>query len=158
MWIKTFYGKTDAWKSSGSRVYQPCRIGVLSHIEPGSEAVETFKKGDYKKMKKLIAFMTSINLAKKRIIFAFSLILVGAAQMALAYTAPATGDFSYELYDLIVTNILDGPIGFVAGVGAMGGGAYILTQNKLLPGFLTLGGGVLLMNAENMVTSLGAVF
>jgi len=40
-----------------------------------------------------------------------------AASQAGAFTAPAAGSFAYTVYDVAVTQILGGAIGFVAGVG-----------------------------------------
>ncbi len=72
--------------------------------------------------------------------------------------APTSVGWASEIYDMAVTNILNGPIGFVAGVGTMVAGAIAALQQKIFPGIVCLCAGALLMNAEALVTALGAVF
>lgn len=82
---------------------------------------------------------------------------LASATSALAYTAPA-GGWAQEVYDLAITNILQGPIGFVGGVGAMAAGAISFLQQRIFVGVICMTAGAILMNAENLVTALGALF
>ncbi len=109
-------------------------------------------------MKFLKAKFKSLHLSRNQLIFSLTLIFLGIAQVVMAVTAPAAGDFSYEVYDLVVTRVLNGPIGFVAGVGTMAAGAIAAVQNKIFPGLVCMGSGTVLMNAESLVTALGATF
>ena len=86
-------------------------------------------------------------------------IVFGTAATAAAITAP-TGptDFAYDVYDIGVNRILNGPIGFVAGVGAMVAGAVAAIQQKIALAAMAILGGAVLLNADSMITSLGMVF
>ena len=86
-------------------------------------------------------------------------IVLGSAATAAAITAP-TGptDFAWDVYDIGVNRILNGPIGFVAGAGAMVAGAVAAIQQKIAMAALAILGGAVLLNADSMITSLGMVF
>jgi hypothetical protein len=81
-----------------------------------------------------------------------------AASQAGAFTAPAAGSFAYTVYDVAVTQILGGAIGFVAGVGAMVFGAVLAIQQKVMGAVPSILGGAVLLNAETLVTTLGMTF
>jgi len=81
-----------------------------------------------------------------------------AARMAAAFTAPASGSFAYTVYDVAINQILNGPIGFVAGVGAMALGAVMAIQQKIMLAIPCILGGAVLLNAEGLVTTLGMTF
>lgn len=56
---------------------------------------------------------------------------------ASALTAPAADDFAYQIYDIAVNDMLNGPIGFVAGVAAIAGGGFLLMKSIFL-GVMTI--------------------
>ena len=86
-------------------------------------------------------------------------IMLSTAATAVAIVAPAgPGDFAWDVYDIAVNRILNGPIGFVAGVGAMVAGAVAAIQQKIGLAAMAILGGAVLLNADNMITSLGMVF
>jgi len=85
-------------------------------------------------------------------------VLVLTASQAGAFTAPAAGSFAYTVYDVAVERILQGAIGFVAGVGAMVMGAVLAIQQKVLAAIPAILGGAILLNADTMVTTLGMTF
>ena len=87
----------------------------------------------------------------------FGLFALTASQ-AGAFTAPAAGSFAYTVYDVAVTQILGGAIGFVAGVGAMVFGAVLAIQQKVMGAVPSILGGAVLLNAETLVTTLGMTF
>jgi hypothetical protein len=84
--------------------------------------------------------------------------LVLTATQVSAFTAPAAGSFAYTVYDVAVERILQGAIGFVAGVGAMVMGAVLAIQQKVLAAIPAILGGAILLNADTMVTTLGMTF
>ncbi|MFZ5571295.1 MAG: hypothetical protein ACOZF0_12875 [Thermodesulfobacteriota bacterium] len=96
---------------------------------------------------------------KKKSLLITAGIVLGTAATAAAITAP-TGptDFAWDVYDIGVNKILNGPIGFVAGAGAMVAGAVAAIQQKLALASMAIIGGAVLLNADSMVTSLGLVF
>jgi len=87
-------------------------------------------------------------------------LMVGAMVMAVApdafaVTAPVTGSFAYDVYDIAVNEILKGPVGFVCGCGAIAFGAFSAIRSQIFPALAaTLGGGALIKSDE-IVTSLG---
>lgn len=76
---------------------------------------------------------------------------------ALAFTAPASGTFAYDIYDVGVNQILKGPIGFVGGVGAMVAAGVMAIRQMLLPAAATVLGGAFLLKADSVVSTLGAL-
>ena len=94
---------------------------------------------------------------KRTIAFVGSAVLLGSAGTAFAIAVPAAGSFAFDVYDIAVNRILDGPIGFVAGVGAMAVGAVCAVQQKVFEAIPCILGGAVLLNADSLVTSLGIV-
>lgn len=83
--------------------------------------------------------------------------LVGA-QAVFAFTAPTQGSFAYDAYDIAVNKVLKGPLGFVAGVGAMAFGAVSLLLGRFMPAVTGILGGALLLKADALTRSLGLTF
>jgi len=87
-------------------------------------------------------------------------LMVGAMVMAVApdafaVTAPVTGSFAFDVYDIAVNEILKGPVGFVCGVGAIAFGAFSAIRSQIFPAVAaTLGGGALI-KSDAIVASLG---
>jgi len=77
------------------------------------------------------------------------------AGSAFAITAPAASSFAYDIYDVAVTKMLQGPVGFVGGVAAMVVGALMAIQQKFMGAIPAICGGALLLKADALVTSLG---
>jgi hypothetical protein len=84
--------------------------------------------------------------------------LAGTVVTAMAVAAPVTGTFAYDVYDIGINKILNGPIGFTAGVGAMAVGAVSAIQQRIAMAVGAILGGAVLLNAESLVTTLGAIF
>jgi len=87
----------------------------------------------------------------------FGAVVLGA-KIAAAFTAPASGSFAYTVYDVAINHILNGPIGFVGGVGAMALGAVMAIQQRIMMAIPAILGGATLINADNLVTTLGLTF
>lgn len=77
------------------------------------------------------------------------------AMPALAVTAPATGSFAYSVYDIAVVKILQGPIGFVAGLAGIVFAAVLAVKAMILPAVLAILGAGVLIKADAIVASLG---
>jgi len=56
--------------------------------------------------------------------------VLGLPADLLAWSAPTTGSFAYDIYDIAVNKILNGPIGFVTGMGCMGAGGYFIANSR----------------------------
>jgi hypothetical protein len=77
--------------------------------------------------------------------------------VVFAIVAPAAGSFAYDVYDVAVVKMLQGPIGFVGGVAAMIIGAVLAIQGKIMGAIPAICGGAVLLKADALVTSLGAI-
>ena len=75
---------------------------------------------------------------------------------ALAVSAPS-GGFAQDVYDIFVTRMLKGPIGFVGGCIAVILGAILVIQHKIIHGAGAVIGGAIVLKADAIVESLGAV-
>jgi len=87
----------------------------------------------------------------------FGALMLGA-KIASAFVAPAAGTFAYTVYDVAVNQMLNGAIGFVGGVAAMAMGAVMAIQQKIMLAIPCILGGAVLLNAETLITTLGATF
>ncbi|MBL0700131.1 MAG: hypothetical protein JJV92_04550 [Desulfosarcina sp.] len=94
-----------------------------------------------------------------------SLFVVGSGATVLAagtasafIPTPAAGSFAYDVYDVAVNQLLNGPIGFTAGVGAMAFGGAMAIQQKIALAIPCILGGALVMTADTMTQTLGAIF
>jgi hypothetical protein len=76
--------------------------------------------------------------------------------LAMAFTAPAVGDFGYDVYDIVVNQILNGPIGFIGGIALIVFGATKIMQNWMMT-ILCIIAGTVLIRADDLVVTLGAV-
>lgn len=94
---------------------------------------------------------------KKITFFAMLTVLLLQAVNVFAMTTPATGSFAYDLYDIAVTQILLGPIGFVAGVASMVFAAILAIRQMILPAAGVVLGGAFLLSADTVVQSVGAL-
>ncbi len=86
-----------------------------------------------------------------------SLAVLMLSSAAIAIVAPASGTFAYDVYDVAVLKMLQGPIGFVGGVAAMIIGAVLAIQGKIMGAIPSICGGAVLLKADALVTSLGAI-
>ena len=104
--------------------------------------------------------MTKGNALKKFLLsplgaMAFVLIAHG---VALAFTTPsASTALAYDVYDIAVNDILQGPIGFVAGLGLVGYGIYGGVMGGGSPGMpiMSILGGGAIAASETIIESLG---
>lgn len=82
--------------------------------------------------------------------------LLLASGMAGAFTAPAAGDFGYDVYDIVVNQILNGPIGFIGGVALIVFGATQIMKNWFST-ILCIIAGTVLIRADSLVVTLGSL-
>ena len=94
-----------------------------------------------------------MRLFKKLMLAALSLLVI-TTQNAMAMTAPAVGDFAYDLYDIGVNQILLGAPGFVGAVLLMVYSGTLLMRNWIL-GVAGILAGTILINADSITTSMG---
>lgn len=82
--------------------------------------------------------------------------MIIAPGIAHAWTAPASGAFMYDMYDIGVNKLLKGPVGFVGGVSIIAYSASQWNQGpwKALTGVLF---GSAIAKADSITSSLGAM-
>jgi len=82
--------------------------------------------------------------------------LLLAVPPLMAFVTPATGSFGYDIYDVVVNQILNGPIGFVGGVALIIWGATKVMANWMIT-ILCVISGTVIIKAQTLLTSLGAI-
>jgi len=125
---------------------------MYSMIDKIKTKLETLKDKVYGKLEDP-TFNRRLGIA----MMAFGAVILGA-KIAAAFTAPAAGTFAYTVYDVAINQMLNGAVGFVAGVGAMALGAVMAIQQKVMLAIPAILGGAVLLNAESLVTTLGLTF
>lgn len=86
-------------------------------------------------------------------------LLVGAgiaSPAVFSFTTPAAGSFGFDVYTTVVTDILDGPIGFVGGIALIVWGATQLMRNWMIT-ITCIIAGTVLIKAVTILNSLGAL-
>jgi hypothetical protein len=83
--------------------------------------------------------------------------VISLAPAAHAFTAPAAGDFMYDVYDIFVNKIMLGAVGFTAGVASIVFAAIMLVKAQFMLALPAVIGGAVLLKADAIVTSLGAI-
>lgn len=87
----------------------------------------------------------------------FLVAMFAVPEAARAMVEPGAGDFAYDLYDIAINKIQKGPIGFVAGWGAMLFGAVLAARGAVLQAVPTILAGAAILKADTIVTTLGAI-
>ena len=77
---------------------------------------------------------------------------------AHALTAPATGSLFYDAYDIVVNDMLKGAVGFVAAILIFALSIGLFLMQKVVPGIVGIVCAAILIKADSIVTSLGALF
>lgn len=95
--------------------------------------------------------------ARLMLVFMTAAFVFGLSGMASAITAPAAGSFAYDVYDIGVNKILQGPVGFVGGVAAIVIGAISAIRAQIMLAIPAILGGAVLLKADTITTSLGMI-
>lgn len=83
--------------------------------------------------------------------------VIGINHAVFAIVSAPTSGFAYDVYDIAVNKILKGPIGFVGGVGAIALGAIMAIRAQIMGAIPTVLGGAVLLKADAITESLGAL-
>ena len=84
----------------------------------------------------------------KKIIALLAFMLTAPA-MAMAANMDVSNGVASDLYDIAINKILHGPIGFVAGTGAI--------RSQIMLAITAILGGAFMLKADDIVASLGAL-
>lgn len=99
-----------------------------------------------------------MNVANRKTQAAIATTVLGmTASAALAFTAPAQGDLGFEMYDLVVNDIMQGAIGVALAMGAIAFGAFNALQGRFVSFVLSLVVGVAMITSDEIVTAVGFV-
>jgi hypothetical protein len=105
-------------------------------------------------------FVSTLRGLKGKNKAALAVVAAGAASLtgaAMAFTAPAAGQLGFEIYDVVVNQMINGPIGILASVLAFAFGAFSLLRGGYLSGVMSVIAGIALFTADSVVQSLGAL-
>lgn len=86
---------------------------------------------------------------------AYAVLMLSPAAMAI--TAPTSGSFAYDVYDIAINKIVKGPIGFVAGAASIVIGAVAAITGRVIAAVPAILGGAAIIKADTITTSLGAL-
>jgi hypothetical protein len=102
--------------------------------------------------------MQRLKFRKLSVVSAFAALFTFLATQAMAITAPAAGSFGYEAYNFLVTTLLKGPFGAISAILLFLVTILLFVQQKIVPAIVCLVAAIVLINAANMVTALGAIY
>jgi hypothetical protein len=102
--------------------------------------------------------MKSFKFKKFSAMSAIAALFTFTATQAMAITAPAAGSFGYEAYNFLVTTLLKGPFGAISAILLFLVTILLFVQQKIVPAVVCLIAAIVLINAANMVTALGAIY
>jgi hypothetical protein len=77
---------------------------------------------------------------------------------AHAITAPATGTLFFDAYDIVINSMLKGAVGFVAAILIFAMSIGLFLMQKVVPGIVGIVCAAILIKADTIVSSLGAIF
>lgn len=102
--------------------------------------------------------MQRLKFKKFSVTSAIAALFTLCATQAMAITAPAAGSFGYEAYNFLVSTLLKGPFGAISAILLFLVTILLFVQQKIVPAIVCLVAAIVLINAANMVTALGAVY
>jgi len=89
------------------------------------------------------------------VLLGLTFLMAGGAH---ALTAPATGSLFYDAYDIVINNMLKGAVGFVTAILIFALSIGLFLMQKVIPGIVGIVCAAILIKADTIVTSLGAIF
>ncbi len=90
------------------------------------------------------------------LIFTIALIPLSVAS-AMAFAAPAAGSFAYQIYEMGVVDIIQGPIGYVVAAGLGVVGAVMLATENAKGAIYSLAGAGIVGGVAGIVNSMGMI-
>jgi hypothetical protein len=102
--------------------------------------------------------MKNLRFKKFSVAIAVAALFTILATQAMAITAPVAGSFGYEAYNFLVITLLKGPFGAISAILLFLVTILLFVQQKIVPAIVCLVAAIVLINAANMVTALGAIY
>ena len=101
-------------------------------------------------MQNVRQFFPAVSLSKF-VVAAVSFLFAG---LALAFTAPAAGDFGFDVYDIAITQIAGGPVGYVGAAAlVLFGFTQIMTRWMITLGCIIAA--TVIIKLDAMIQTLG---
>jgi len=101
--------------------------------------------------------MNSLKKLQMSVMSLFAMLtMMFAPSAAFAFTVPSSGTFGYDLYDIVVTKILSGPIGWVGAVMLFVFGISQIMKQWMIT-LVCVIGATCIVKMTTILTSLGAV-
>ena len=107
-------------------------------------------------MWKRIAF-ANVDVLSSKFGFLMLALVLGVAAPVSSFTPPAAGDLGFDIYDTVVVQGVQGPLGYTAALILMVFGAYNVTQKNYSSGIGAVVGGTAMVAGDGIVTSLGMI-
>ena len=95
-------------------------------------------------------------ISTKLIVFTVMMLLV--ASSAFAFTVPVATDIMYPVYDVLVNKLIGNGLNYIIGFIGVCVAAYLLMQQKIVPGLFTIIGGIVFLSAAGITTAFGLLF
>lgn len=111
-----------------------------------NKILQTLNKTNPKKLSKALI-----------IIFAVLLFVSIFASIGFSATAPQQNDKFYEIYDLLINDVVKGPIGYIIAVISGVYAAVMLATSRVVPAIMGIAGTAFIVIAPSIVESLGAI-
>jgi len=87
-------------------------------------------------------------------IFVFSVLIFNGTEL-FAVGTPKEGDLMYKFYDVLINDIVKGPIGVAGGVVGIIFTGFMAVKGQMLPALLGVAATATAFGAETIVTSFG---
>lgn len=84
-----------------------------------------------------------------------ALMLAFSALESHAVTAPESGSFMYDAYDVVVNKVLKGAFGYVAAMFIFVSGIAMFFKQAIVSGVISMVCTALILKSDSIVTSLG---
>jgi len=94
---------------------------------------------------------------KLELTYMAALVIVPAVVQAWDNSQWSNTTFAYDVYNIAIKKIAQGPIGFVAGAGCLAGGVFAAIRSAWVPAAAMAIGGGLIYKLDSIATSLGFV-
>ena len=102
--------------------------------------------------------MFKMMFRKKITILSLTCLLALVASSAFAFVAPAATDIMFPVYDILVNKLVANGLNYIVGFIGILVAAYMLMQQKIVPGLFTIIGGIIFLSAGTITTSFGLLF
>jgi len=100
--------------------------------------------------------MQHVNRYSTGMLVVLALVLGLSSEAAMAFTAPTAGSFGYDIYDIVITKMLRGPLGWVGAAMLLIWGISQI-MNQWLITVVCVIGATCIIKISTILTSLGAL-